>query len=227
MNCPHCGKEITQNDRLAEIPERAVKLFWRRVVKSDDCWIHPGNPGGTYARISVGGKQIVAHVVSWVLHNGSIPNGMKVCHKCDNPRCVRPDHLFLGTHADNMRDMVEKGRHYRFKSNTHPLSDLTAQDVLFIRESIASKKETMKSLSGKFGVTFQCIMRIVRGLSWKHIGGPRTTRYLKWRSAEEVNEIRRLAASGVTQKKIAEMFDMWPPEVSDVVLRKSHARVCS
>lgn len=89
--------------------------FWRYVVKTDGCWIWIGATASFgYGRIQrEGGKQGKAdraHRVSWLLHYGEIPLGMWVLHQCDEPSCVRPDHLFLGTHTDNMLDMAAKGR---------------------------------------------------------------------------------------------------------------------
>lgn len=90
-------------------PER----FWRRVMKpeSDGCWTWTGSTAGYgYGRVFVDGRQQSAHRVAWELTNGPIPEGLIVCHKCDNPPCVRPLHLFLGTHKDNSQDMVRKQR---------------------------------------------------------------------------------------------------------------------
>ena len=88
------------------------KRFWMQVHKSSGCWVWVGNriPQG-YGTIGVGGKPVRAHRYSWELHNGPIPDGLFVLHRCDNPPCVRPDHLFLGTALDNSRDCVDKGRH--------------------------------------------------------------------------------------------------------------------
>lgn len=88
--------------------------FWGFVDKSGDCWTWTGTTNGRndgYGKFSVGPNvRVYAHRFSWELHNGLIPEGMLVCHHCDNPLCVRPDHLFLGTPLDNMRDMWAKGR---------------------------------------------------------------------------------------------------------------------
>src|SRR5574341_1528919 len=86
-----------------------MERFWRRVQKTDTCWFWLTG-SGTYGWFSFEGKALGAHRMSWILAHGPIPKGMCVLHHCDIPRCVRPDHLFLGTHSDNMRDMWAKGR---------------------------------------------------------------------------------------------------------------------
>lgn len=93
--------------------------FWSKVDKSGDCWVWTGEKRGhdaKYGSVHIGetsdGKRVreYAHRVSYRLANGSFDNKLHVCHHCDNPPCVRPDHLFLGTHTDNMRDMMMKER---------------------------------------------------------------------------------------------------------------------
>ncbi len=102
--------------------------FWAHVVKSDGCWLWNGSLiRAGYGTLSHSVKPKLAHRYSWVLHNGPIPVGLFVCHHCDVRNCVRPDHLFLGTHSDNMRDALAKGRyaHQRMThcKNGHPRSD--------------------------------------------------------------------------------------------------------
>ena len=86
--------------------------FWQRVKKADGdaCWEWDNVAGRRYGQFYLHGKQVQAHRASWELNVGEIPDGIKVLHRCDHTHCVRPDHLFLGTQADNVADMISKGR---------------------------------------------------------------------------------------------------------------------
>lgn len=85
--------------------------FWLNVQKTEGCWLWTGRRDGAgYGQIFVQGRRIGVHRLSWLLNCGEIPEGLFVCHHCDVPLCVRPDHLFVGTHDDNMRDAAIKGR---------------------------------------------------------------------------------------------------------------------
>lgn len=95
--------------------------FWNKVQKTDGCWIWTGyrNKAG-YGMFMMPDRVHLAHRVAWMFAYGAIPEGMQVCHHCDNPACVRPDMLFLGTNADNQRDSVRKGRHCSSKKTHCP-----------------------------------------------------------------------------------------------------------
>lgn len=104
-----------QRNMLKYQPKRPrlsdVDRFWQYVQKGDGCWLWTSNRHWKgYGQFSYKGKPIYAHRLSWIITSGNIPDGLLVCHRCDNPSCVRPDHLFLGTPEDNTRDMYVKGR---------------------------------------------------------------------------------------------------------------------
>jgi hypothetical protein len=101
-----------------QLDDSAIKRFWQKVEKGDGCWEWQGAPSkhGGYGTFTVGGSRFNtfqrerAHRVSYQIHFGPISSGLKILHRCDNPLCVRPDHLFPGTQGDNIRDMWAKGR---------------------------------------------------------------------------------------------------------------------
>lgn len=155
----------------------AKDRFWARVNKNGPvcsvhgpCWIWTGTTSGTarYGILQVSGKKTKAHIFSYELCFGKT-NGLFVCHKCDNPLCVRPDHLFLGTHAENMADMVSKGRANR--GEKRPAAKLTEADVQFIRASYQAGSPIVGAiaLSERFGVNYYTVMAIITGKAWKHV----------------------------------------------------------
>lgn len=97
--------------------DRLKNRFFIKVIQTDDCWYWiAGSRGKTgYGAFKIENDTVDAHRVSWMIHFGPIPDGLCVCHKCDNRRCVRPDHLFLGTKKDNNQDMFRKGRNAKMK----------------------------------------------------------------------------------------------------------------
>lgn len=103
------------------ITDSLVKRFWEKVEKSEDCWIWTASKSERgYGRIGLtAGKAVNASRVSWVIHNGPIPGDLFVCHTCDNPSCVSPHHLFLGTRQDNINDMMIKKRSRHFNKNEY------------------------------------------------------------------------------------------------------------
>ena len=117
-----------------------------------------------YAHIWVKTKDMLAHRFSYLIHKGD-PAGMCVCHSCDNPSCVNPDHLWLGTRADNNRDKKLKGRARGKSGSTNGYSKLIEADVLAIRASTLHKKELAK----RYNVSLAHIYKIQNREGWKHI----------------------------------------------------------
>lgn len=129
------------------------------------CWVAEGrrNQSGYGRNIWLDGKCYAAHRYAWVRANGPIPDGLFVLHRCDNPPCVNPGHLFLGTHADNMADMVAKGR-----QAFHGHSSLREPDVREIRRLVAGGVRQAK-VAEMFGVARQTVGRIVLRQRWGHV----------------------------------------------------------
>jgi hypothetical protein len=142
--------------------------FDEKVYKFDNgCWIwtaaHDSHGYGLF-RLDGHGKQVRATHYSWELHTGRpVPPGIFICHTCDHPACVNPEHLFLGTHSDNMKDMSEKGR--AAQGETHVRAKLTKANVTFIRES----KLTNVELGKMFGVSHATVARARKCESWKRL----------------------------------------------------------
>lgn len=137
-------------------------------ITETGCWIWIGATRGldNYGAMRVGNRTIGAHRVSYVIHNGNIPRGLQVLHRCDVRHCVNPDHLFVGTQKDNIRDMLNKGRggDTSNKGESHPACKINESIVKEIRESSLSQKE----LRLKYGISQSHIHRIINKQSWRH-----------------------------------------------------------
>ena len=141
--------------------------FWSKVSKTDGCWIWTGahyrsGHGHSYFK----GKYVGAHRLSWILENGEIPEGTNVCHHCDNPPCVNPDHLFLGSQADNMRDMRQKNR--GAKGETHGSAKLSLEKVIEIKLALKQGR-TQASVAVEYQVGRAQISRIASGKRWQNL----------------------------------------------------------
>ena len=141
--------------------------FWDKVRKTESCWIWTGATNGEtgygkLSRRSIASYPILAHRYSWFLAHGVMPSKC-VCHRCDNPICVRPEHLFIGTHHDNLDDMKNKGRSNR--GSKHGMSKLTEHDVEEIRKS----PKPINQLSSMYGVCRGAIEHILARRRWKHV----------------------------------------------------------
>lgn len=132
------------------------------------CWLWPKPNGDGYGKLIVGGKIRKAHRVAWEFFCGPIPEGLHVLHRCDVPLCVNPDHLFLGTHQDNMDDRKAKGREASFVGSNHPEAKLDEEAVRFIRSEVASGR-SRRDLAALFGVSYSCICLVMQRRSWSHV----------------------------------------------------------
>lgn len=123
-----------------------------------------------YGKIRYQGRSEFAHRASWMANVGEIPAGLCVCHKCDNRLCIKADHLFVGTQADNMADMARKNRRRGVggtRGSGHHLAKLTEDNVRAIRVSRQKDSELAKI----YGVSYGHIWRIRKGYLWRHLGG--------------------------------------------------------
>jgi hypothetical protein len=146
-----------------------MEKFWNKVemIPFHDCWEWTSKSKDLYGRIIINKKPIRAHRMSWQLHYGPIPKGLFVCHKCDNPGCVRPDHLFLGTNKDNSNDRDAKGR--TAKGTQLPKCKLQESDVIEIRDLYNNTNITMIELTFLYPICRTNIHIIVHRKAWKHI----------------------------------------------------------
>lgn len=170
--------EITDN-RRRRFKEVVIERFWDNMQKPVGCWLFDGakeiNGYGYLLNPLPGGpKYTTAHRLAWILKNGPIPEGMRVLHKCDIRACCNPDHLFLGTDADNARDAMRKKRTLAGEKGWH--AKLSGDQVLAIRaeyQCVRSGKRVIRSnaveLAKKYGVSDGTICGIVARKLWRHI----------------------------------------------------------
>lgn len=144
--------------------------FWAQVeiLGPDECWEwQSGKSHKGYGHARFEEQTVVAHRVAWILTHGHIPDGLHVLHKCDNPPCVNPNHLFLGTNADNVADKVAKKRQSRGTSNG--IAKLTEEQVTEARRRFAEGGISMAALARKYGVSGVSMRCVLLRITWKHI----------------------------------------------------------
>jgi hypothetical protein len=150
--------------------------FWKKVSPIMDdrgCWEWTGGrsrksqKGGGYGVLRVNGTPQYAHRYSYALHNGAIPSGLDVLHKCDNTTCVNPMHMFLGTQTDNDRDRDAKGRTAKgSQSGTAKLNDEAVREI---RAILSLGRESQRSIARRFGVCQQTVSFILTRKVWRHL----------------------------------------------------------
>lgn len=148
------------------------KLLKNIKVKTGGCWewAKYRNAKG-YGSVWYKGSMRLAHRVSYETFNGEIPDKLFVLHKCDNPSCINPGHLFLGTNQDNMDDKMEKGRHKvgNLKGSEHGASKLTDSNVRIIKALLAKTGMVQHNIATFFGVSDATISFIKSGNRWRHL----------------------------------------------------------
>lgn len=148
--------------------DEIIQRFLKHVHKTDYCWIWKGaKKGQNYGSFSLNGKDYRAHRISYKLFISEYDNDLNVLHKCDNTLCVRPDHLFLGTHQDNMNDKVIKNRQSKLSGELAPSHKLNEKEVIEIKILLLNKyRGIFRDLAKKYNVSSNCIEDIYHGRTW-------------------------------------------------------------
>ena len=143
--------------------------FTDRSGGPDSCWIWngPRDPSRTYGTIQLKSGRIRTHRLAYFLSFGPVPDGLFVCHKCDNRLCCNPAHLYAGTHEQNMKDMRSRMSYRPLSGESHPNNRITFQDVLDIKKAYYFEGVNPSSLSKKYKVTGDHIRNVLRGRFWK------------------------------------------------------------
>lgn len=154
---------------LITIPE--MNKFFDSVNKTEDCWEWIGyKDKAGYARLMIRSQWLLGHVLSYLLHFGPIPGDLHVCHSCDNPCCVNPNHLWLGTHQQNMKDRNDKGRCGQTERNGEMITTaiLTSESAAEIRKCVAQGAK-QSDMAKRFGVTRGTINSLIKRRTWKQV----------------------------------------------------------
>ena len=155
------GTPVLNHDRIA-----ARLSLYSIPEPNSGCWLWTANyDKGGYGRIKYKGRDIGAHRASWIIYRGSIPPGAFVCHKCDVPECINPDHLYLGNHRENMQDKCTRNRQARGEGNGQ--SKLTSEQVLQIK----SDPRIHRIIAASYGIHRVTVSKIKRGKKWGHLTG--------------------------------------------------------
>ncbi len=201
------------------IPEKTLaERYWEKVVLPTEelspgaCWSwHGAHTRYGYGLINMHHRTIQAHRASWMLHHGPIPDGLCVLHKCDNPRCTNPGHLFLGTQLENIADRERKGRNVVPKGESSGNHKLTESDVIDIRTLHAMGARTRDLVAAYSEVYPSVIAKILARTAWAHVVGsvkPRRPRRQTGLTADDIIDIRTLRAFGARIMDLAREYGL-------------------
>jgi len=195
---------------IPELTNKQVRNFWSKVKKTRKHWFWIGSKDGKgYGKVNLYDSSFLVSRVMYFLYTGVDPNSLCVLHHCDIPSCCNPKHLFLGTIADNNKDMHNKMRHQH--GENHSMTHLTERNILTIRAS----NETTIELAKRYNVTRHAIGLIQRGLRWPHIKGRIRSSLRQKLSGEDVIAIRK---SSNTLQALANEYNVDLTTISKIQL---------
>jgi hypothetical protein len=204
----------------------SIEQFWARVQKTETCWLWTaGTDKDGYGKL----WKERAHRASWELHYGLVPDGLMVCHHCDNPPCVRPDHLFLGTNTDNQQDAWRKGRKHVARGGECSWAKVTEADV---REMCHLRGVlSQRQIAQRFGVTQRTVSDIQLGKRWTTVVRPLAVPIAgSIRGGTKLQEgdvvaIFQRACTGSTCRDLAQLYGVNPSTIARVLTRQTWQHV--
>ena len=215
---------LLRRDAESYVLDRSVRS------RPDGCWEWQGGKNAKgYGTMRVGrdrrGPTQLAHRVSYALFCAPVAPAESVCHKCDNPSCVNPTHLFLGSHADNMADMKAKGRARSVNGERSRFAKIAEPDVVTIRDRYRGG-ESPSLIGADYGLTYNAVIFIATGQKWKHVPGacPRRGRKTPTMPDGMVAEAESLRGQGLTYAAIAARLDTTEATVYASLARRAAAR---
>lgn len=170
----------TPGPRIKSLQER-IADFWSYVKKDGHpkgCWEWQKSclKSGGYGQFNLNGDMWRTHVLSYVLTRGDIPDGIWICHECDNPKCVNPDHLFPGTPQDDMTDMIKKGRARHSHGEDRPMAIHTNEEVANLKALLLEGVMSRARLARMFNFDRSSVTKIAKGILWPHIPPARSSK---------------------------------------------------
>lgn len=216
------GRVYSNGTVFMETKERAIKNFWNKVNKTDSCWLWTGakttDGYGCFGNGRLGSKR--AHRFSWEIDRETIPPNMELCHTCDNPSCVNPEHLFIGTHTDNMRDAARKKKFPLRYGTDHPRGKWSDEQVKSMVQ-LYNSGTPIKEICSLFGICRSSLGNILYRSAREHaldgirVSKKKRTPYRKGEhnsrsrfKTDQILKIRNLYESGSSPKEIKSIFNL-------------------